>query len=170
VNPSAAPAVVGALIDVQADEAFVKSLILSVRSLLPVATLVEEVEKRNRLKLLQPFLEHLMNEGSQDPAVHNAMGKVIIDSNNNPEHFLLTNPHYDSAVLGKYCEKRDPHLACVAYKRGKCDAEYIAVTSANSLFKLQSRYVVERMQPELWASVLSGKSLPRTRGFACFGA
>jgi clathrin heavy chain len=161
VKPAAAPEVVGALIDAEADDAFIKTLILSVRSLLPVAALVEEVEKRNRLKLLQPFLEHLMNEGSQDPAVHNAMGKVIIDSNNNPEHFLLTNPHYDSAVLGKYCEKRDPNLACVAYKRGKCDAEYIAVTSANSLFKLQSRYVVERMQPELWAAVLSDSNANR---------
>jgi len=161
VNPAATPAVVGALLDAEAEEAFVKALILSVRSLLPVAPLVEEVEKRNRLKLLHSFLEHLMNEGSQDPAVHNAMGKVIIDSNNNPEHFLLTNPHYDSLVLGRYCEKRDPHLACVSYKRGSCDAEYVDVTSRNSLFKLQARYVVERMSPELWAHVLAEDSAQR---------
>lgn len=161
VNPASAPAVVGALLDAEADENFIKTLILSVRSLLPVGPLVEEVEKRNRLKMLQPFLEHLMNEGSQDPAVHNAMGKVIIDSNNNPEHFLLTNPHYDSLVLGKYCEKRDPNLACVAYKRGKCDVEYVDVTSRNSLFKLQARYVVERMDPALWAHVLTAENIHR---------
>ena len=34
----------------------------------------------------------------QDPQVHNALGKIIIDTNNNPEHFLTTNPYYDSLV------------------------------------------------------------------------
>ena len=57
-----------------------------------------QVEKRNRLKLLNPFLEHLVSEGSTDPAVHNALGKIIVDSNNNPEHFLTTNPYYESQV------------------------------------------------------------------------
>lgn len=82
-----------------------------------------------------------MSEGSQDVHVHNALGKIIIDSNNNPEHFLTTNPYYDSRVVGKYCEKRDPTLAVVAYRRGQCDDELINVTNKNSLFKLQARFV-----------------------------
>lgn len=73
--------------------------------------------------------------------VHNALGKIIIESNNNPEHFLTTNPYYDSRVVGKYCEKRDPTLAVVAYRRGQCDEELINVTNKNSLFKLQARWV-----------------------------
>jgi len=154
VNPANTPLVVGSLLDLECQEDFIKNLILSVRSLLPVEPLVEQVEQRNRLKLLTGFLEHLVNEGSRDPHVHNAMGKIIIDSNNNPEHFLTTNPHYDSVVVGKYCEKRDPTLACVAYKRGQCDAELIDVTNRNSLFKVQARYVVERMDQDLWATVL----------------
>lgn len=89
---------VAALLDAEADDAFINNLILSVRSLLPVDALVEEVEKRNRLKLLLPFLEHLISEGSSDPHVHNALGKIVIDTNNNPEHFLTTNPYYDSLV------------------------------------------------------------------------
>lgn len=32
--------------------------------------------------------------------MHNALGKIIIDTNNNPEHFLTTNPYYDSLVRG----------------------------------------------------------------------
>lgn len=52
----------------------------------------------HRLKLLTPFLEHLIREGSTDPHVHDALGKIIIDTNNNPEHFLTTNPYYDSLV------------------------------------------------------------------------
>lgn len=98
------------------------------------------VNFRNRLQLLTQFLEHLVSEGSQDVHVHNALGKIIIDSNNNPEHFLTTNPYYDSHVVGKYCEKRDPTLAVVAYRRGQCDDELINVTNKNSLFKLQARY------------------------------
>ncbi|MBA0841725.1 hypothetical protein Goarm_004208, partial [Gossypium armourianum] len=155
VNPGNAPLVVGQLLDDECPEDFIKGLILSVRSLLPVEPLVEECEKRNRLRLLTQFLEHLVSEGSQDVHVHNALGKIIIDSNNNPEHFLTTNPYYDSRVVGKYCEKRDPTLAVVAYRRGQCDDELLNVTNKNSLFKLQARYVVERMDGDLWEKVLN---------------
>ncbi|CAF2377021.1 unnamed protein product [Brassica rapa] len=93
VNPGNAPLVVGQLLDDECPEDFIKSLILSVRSLLPVEPLVEECEKRNRLCLLAQFLEHLVSEGSQDVHVHNALRKIIIDSNKNPEHFLTTNPY-----------------------------------------------------------------------------
>ncbi len=30
--------------------------------------------------------------------------------------------------MGKYCEKRDSHLACVAYERGGCDMELVTVS------------------------------------------
>lgn len=80
-----------------------------------------------RLKLLLPWLESRIHEGCEEPATHNALAKIYIDSNNNPERFLRENPFYDSRVVGKYCEKRDPHLACVAYERGQCDQELINV-------------------------------------------
>ncbi|KAL2541769.1 Clathrin heavy chain 1 [Abeliophyllum distichum] len=137
VNPGNAPLVVGQLLDDECPEDFIKGLILSVRSLLPVEPLVEECEKRNRLRLLTQFLEHLVSEGSQDVHVHNALGKIIIDSNNNPEHFLTTNPYYDSRVVGKYCEKRDPTLAVVAYQRGQCDEELVNVLDPENEFRRQ---------------------------------
>lgn len=56
-------------------------------------------------------------------------------------------------MVGRYCEKRDPHLACVAYERGQCDRELIAVCNENSLFKSEARYLVKRRDPELWAEV-----------------
>lgn len=46
VNPGSAPLVVGQLLDDECPEDFIKGLIISVRSLLPVETLVEECEKR----------------------------------------------------------------------------------------------------------------------------
>ncbi|CAM9096095.1 unnamed protein product [Lampetra planeri] len=154
VNPSRLPVVVGGLLDVDCSEDVIKSLILVVRGQFSTDELVAEVEKRNRLKLLLPWLESRIHEGCEEPATHNALAKIYIDSNNNPERFLRENPFYDSRTVGKYCEKRDPHLACVAYERGQCDQELINVCNENSLFKSLSRYLVRRKDPELWASVL----------------
>lgn len=112
------------------------------------------MEKRNRLKLLLPWLESRVHEGCIEPATHNALAKIYIDSNNNPERFLKENQYYDSRVVGKYCEKRDPHLACIAYERGQCDRELISVCNENSLFKSEARYLVRRRDPDLWAEVL----------------
>ncbi|GMP83804.1 hypothetical protein CsSME_00037590 [Camellia sinensis var. sinensis] len=76
VNPGNTPLVVGQLLDDECPEDFIKGLILSVRSLLPVDPLVEECEKRDRLGLLTQFLEHLVSEGSHDVHVHNALEQV----------------------------------------------------------------------------------------------
>ncbi|EFJ17279.1 hypothetical protein SELMODRAFT_115182 [Selaginella moellendorffii] len=156
VNPGNAPLVVGQLLEEDCQEDFIKNLVFSIRSLVPVEPLVAECQKRrNRLRLLTPFLENLVSEGSKDVAVHNALAKIAVDTSNNPEHFLTTNPYYDSQVVGKYCENRDPTLAVIAYHRGQCDDDLIHVTNRNSLFKVQARYVVERMDPELWAKLLN---------------
>ncbi|XP_049879367.1 clathrin heavy chain isoform X1 [Pectinophora gossypiella] len=155
VNPSRLPVVVGGLLDVDCAEDIIKNLILVVRGQFSTDELVAEVEKRNRLKLLLPWLETRVHDGCTEPATHNALAKIYIDSNNNPERFLKENQWYDSRVVGRYCEKRDPHLACVAYERGQCDRELIAVCNDNSLFKTQARYLVRRRDQDLWLEVLS---------------
>ncbi|KAL1129707.1 hypothetical protein AAG570_012651 [Ranatra chinensis] len=154
VNPSRLPVVIGGLLDVDCSEDIIKNLMMVVRGQFSTEELVAEVEKRNRLKLLLPWLETRVHEGCVEPATHNALAKIYIDSNNNPERFLKENQYYDSRVVGKYCEKRDPHLACVAYERGQCDRELINVCNENSLFKSEARYLVRRRDPELWAEVL----------------
>lgn len=154
VNPSRLPVVIGGLLDVDCAEDQIKQMIMSVRGQFSVDELVEEVEKRNRMKLLLPWLETRIHEGSNDPAIHNALAKIYIDSNNNPEKFLKENQFYDSRVVGKYCEKRDPHLACIAYERGQCDHELIRVCNENSLFKSEARYLVKRRDADLWSTVL----------------
>ncbi|KAJ3604235.1 hypothetical protein NHX12_028976 [Muraenolepis orangiensis] len=154
VNPSRLPVVIGGLLDVDCAEDVIKNLIMVVRGQFSTDELVEEVEKRNRLKLLLPWLESRIHDGCEEPATHNALAKIYIDSNNTPERFLKENLFYDSTVVGKYCEKRDPHLACVAYERGQCDLDLIKVCNENSLFKSEARYLVRRKDPELWANVL----------------
>ncbi|MQM15758.1 hypothetical protein Taro_048709 [Colocasia esculenta] len=87
VNPGNAPLVVGQLLDDECPEDFIKGLILSVRSLLPVEPLVDECEKRNRLRLLTQFLEHLVSEGSQD--VHIVLQNSAFSGNFNLQNLLI---------------------------------------------------------------------------------
>lgn len=82
------PVVVGGLLDVDCSEDAIKQLIMHTRGQFSVDELVAEVEKRNRLKLLLPWLEAKVHEGSTDAATHNALAKIYIDANNNPERFL----------------------------------------------------------------------------------
>jgi len=161
VNPGRAPVVVGALLDVDCDEQVIKNLLGSVRGQVPIDQLVLEVEKRNRLKLLLPFLEATLEAGSQDQAVFNALAKIYIDSNNNPEKFLKENNAYDSLVVGKYCEKRDPFLAFIAYQKGENDLELVKITNENSMFRDQARYLVKRRQLDLWLAVLDQENIYR---------
>eukprot|EP00933_Yihiella_yeosuensis_P029628 TRINITY_DN23254_c0_g4_i1.p1 TRINITY_DN23254_c0_g4~~TRINITY_DN23254_c0_g4_i1.p1 ORF type:complete len:1717 (+),score=465.38 TRINITY_DN23254_c0_g4_i1:179-5329(+) len=163
VNPLKCPQVTGALIDLDCSEDFIKNLLQSVRAACPIEPLVAEVEKRNRLRVLLPWLEARVAEGNQDPHLHNAMAKILIDTNRDPESFLKSNAFYDSATVGKYCEDRDPHLAYTAYKRawGSCDQQLVDVTNRNGLFRLQARYLVERQSPELWEIALNTENQHR---------
>jgi clathrin heavy chain len=49
----------------------------------------------------------------------------------------------------------------IAYAKGFCDDELIAITNDNSMFKQQARYLVKRRQPELYAQVLVSDNLHR---------
>lgn len=162
VNPSRTPEVIAALLDVDCEESVVKALLDSVPvDKIPVETLVSEVEKRNRLKTLLPFLEKVLATGTQDHSVFDALAKIYIDSNNNPEKFLKENSNYDTLVIGKYCEKRDPYLAFIAYEKGQNDYELIHITNENAMYKHQARYLVARADSELWDYVLKEDNLHR---------
>ncbi len=88
VSPQKTPAVVGKLLDLDCDEDFIKRLLDSVRNQCPVDPLVEQVETRNRLRMLQPWLEQRITEGNTEAATHNAIGKIYITINKEPQTFL----------------------------------------------------------------------------------
>lgn len=161
VNPSKTPQVVGALLDMDCDEKFIQDLLQSVLGQVPVSELTTEVEKRNRLKLLLPFLEKTLESGTQDQGVYNALAKIYIDSNNSPETFLKENDNYDTLDVGRYCEKRDPYLAYIAYEKGSNDDDLIRITNENSMYKYQARYLLKRSDPQLWNKVLDGENIHR---------
>jgi clathrin heavy chain len=130
VSPQKTPMVVGKLLDLEANEEFIRNLLNAVGQMCPAAELVEQVEKRNRLRLVQPWLEARIAQGNTETAVHNAIGKIYITLNRDPLQFLQNNQFYDPHVIGAFCEKLDPHLAFIAYKhaRGECDDALIKVT------------------------------------------
>jgi clathrin heavy chain len=156
VNQNATPKVLGTLLELDTDEIYIKQLLNSIR-VCPIPELVEEFEDKGKLRMLQNWLESRNEERIQDPALHNALAKIYIDINNDPQNFLINNQFYDSKVVGKYCEERNPDLAFTAYKRawGECDEELIEVTNKNYLYRMQARYLVERQNEELWSKVLS---------------
>ncbi|KAI9626344.1 hypothetical protein H4Q26_017907 [Puccinia striiformis f. sp. tritici PST-130] len=161
VNSQRAPQVIRGPLDVDADEAMIKNLLASVTGPIPVDELVEEVEERNRLKLILPWLEARIAMGITDVGLYNVRAKILIDRNQNPEAFLKENTIYDPLTVGQHCEKRDPTLAYIAYARGFCDEELIRLTNENSMFKQQARYLVKRRQLELWAQTLQPDNMHR---------
>jgi clathrin heavy chain len=169
MNSKATPKVLGTLIELNATEEQLKKLLSAVRAPPPpedsafFEELVNEVEHRNRLKILKPFLEARRDEGLEDAHLHNGLAKIAIDTNSSPAAFLEKNQFYDSDVVGKYCEARDPHLSFIAYKRagGACDDALINITNNNGFFKDQAKYCVKRQDLELWAKVLDTENQHR---------
>lgn len=155
VNSANTPQVVAGLLDVDCDETIIKNLLMSVLGRVPLKELVSEVEKRNRLKILLPFLEKTLEGGSTDQEVYNTLAKIYIDSNNSPEKFLEENNNYDTLSVGRYCEKRDPYLAYIAYSKGGNNNELIRITNENKMYKYQARYLLAKSDFLLWESVLS---------------
>jgi clathrin heavy chain len=157
VSPTKTPQVAGKLFDLGANEDFIKRILMAVGTACPVDDLVEIAETRNRLRLLQPWLEARVATGSTEPGTHNALGKIYITLNRDPKSFLLNNMFYQPKVLGPYCESLDPQLAFIAYKKGagECDDQLIAISHTHGLYRDLARYLVERQDMELWAKVLN---------------
>merc|ERR1719203_2694492 len=157
VSPQKTPMVIGKLFDLGANEDFIKRILMAVGSACPVDEMVEIAETRNRLRLLQPWLEARVATGSTESGTHNALGKIYITLNKEPRQFLTNNMFYDPKVLGPYCEALDPSLAFIAYKKGagSCDEELIKISLTHGLFRDLAKYLVERQDLELWAKVLN---------------
>jgi|EP01082_Thalassiosira_pseudonana_P005193 clathrin heavy chain len=157
VSPTKTPQVVGKLFDLGANQDFVKRILMAVGTACPVDEMVEIAETRNRLRMLQPWLEARVATGSTEPGTHNALGKIYIQMNKDPKAFLTNNMFYEPKVLGPFCESLDPSLAFVAYKKGagECDDELIKISFTHGLYRDLARYLVERQDLELWAKVLT---------------
>lgn len=91
VNPNMTPQVLGALIDLECDENYIKQILYNIRGGCPIEPLIEEFEKRNKIRVLEGWLDSRVAEGNQIPAVHNALAKIKIDTNQDPENFLMNN-------------------------------------------------------------------------------
>merc|ERR1719199_1396271 len=157
VSPAKTPMVIGKLFDLGSNEDFIKRLLMAVGTACPVEEMVEIAETRNRLRMLQPWLEARVATGGTEPGTHNALGKIYITLNRDPKAFLTNNMFYEPKVLGPFCESLDPSLAFVAYKKGagECDDELVKISFTHGLYRDLARYLVERQDLELWSKVLT---------------
>lgn len=158
VNPARLPEIVGALLDLDCREDFLRGMMMGTPPSYSMEKLVEEVSKRNRIKLVRPIIENLVSSGNVDPSVHSALAIIFIESNNRPDIFLKENQFYDSLYVGRYLENRDPNLACLAYEKGGNSEQLIEVCVKNGLFKNLSRYAILRKDPDLWATLLNSEN------------
>lgn len=159
INPLQTPTVVGALLDTRGmRENEIQKLVMSVKNMVPVGELVDAVQSRGKLNMLLQLLESRLGDGSTDADVHTGLAKVYVDTNRNAQHFLETNVYYNSLEVGKFCAKRDPMLAFIAYRRGVCDEEVLQLTNDNSLFREQAIYAVDRADKDLWTKIFAEKN------------
>jgi clathrin heavy chain len=156
INPKKSGEVLGCLLDLGAEDSYIRQFLLTVGGNCDVAEMVSEFEERNKLKLLEQWLEGRAMEGNIKPEVHNALAKLAIDFDKEPSKFLAENNFYDIKKIGKYAENRDPHLALIAYKRdmSSCDHEIIELTNKQGLYRFQAKYLIERKSEQLWEYVL----------------
>ena len=156
VNPSKTPLVIGALLDVDCPQDYIKSLL---NPQLPIGQVIHQVEQRHQLQLLQPFLESLVTTtNTTDPDVHNALCKLYITTNNNAQQFLKTNEYYTPLLIGQVAEKSHPQLALIAYEKGRCDVEYATCALHHHLLKPLAQYAITRCSSELWELLLSSNT------------
>jgi len=65
VNPNASPGVLGTLIDLEAEESYIKQILNSLRGQCPVEEVINVFAKRNKVRLLENWLEGRVQEGNQ---------------------------------------------------------------------------------------------------------
>lgn len=167
LNQQAGGEVAVTLMDLGCPEDKILKLLLDVRAACDTRYLVSEMEKRGRLTFLLPWMKARADDGVTERDLHNALAKVYVETNENPEEFLNNNPHYDPFELGKFCQDKDPHLAAAAFMRGQCDAQVVEVARRNGLYRLLARYLIERSDDNAWRTALtsglgSGSSLEKT--------
>lgn len=64
VNANATPFVLGTLIDLECDENYIKQILFNIRGSCPIEPLIEEFEKRNKIRVLESWLESRVAEGN----------------------------------------------------------------------------------------------------------
>lgn len=153
INPSRAPEILGALVDVGCGEESVQKMLSTLpHNTFNLETLVREFETKSKLSILKTFLENLAHKGSKDSNIYNALAKIYIDQGTG-EQFLLENNNYNFKEIGLYCASRDAKSALIAFERGKCDAELIQLTNDHSMFRQQTKYLTRRRDLTLWKQV-----------------
>lgn len=160
-NPNNTPFVVAAMIECGLNDETIKSVLNAAGSMCPITELINQVEEAGRLHLIKEWLEKRASEKKTETALYTALAKIYVDIGQDPYNFLKSCDHYDPEAVGKYCENRDPSLACVAYVKGHRSQSLIELCHKTSMFKELARYLVGEQDLDLWAEVLRNDTKER---------
>lgn len=167
IGPSKTPEVIAALLEENCAEDRVKGIIAAVDpARCSIEGLVRVMEEHNRLLMLRPWLEQRFTERehAKDPALHNALAKILISSaDERAENFLVNNELYDPQVVGQFAEVNNAGLALKIYQFRKCHQDLLRFTTANAMWREQARYLCFQQNQELWAQVLGPNADPDHR-------
>ena len=65
-------------IDLEAEETYIKQLLLNIQGSCTIV--IEEFKKRNKLGVLENWLNQREHEGNQTPEIHNALAEIKIET------------------------------------------------------------------------------------------
>ena len=88
VNQKACPRIIGTLLDEEYDESYIKKILNTLR-VCPIVSW--KILKKQKIKLIQKFLEDRVDEGNPTPTLHHALVMIYIETNNNAKDFLIIN-------------------------------------------------------------------------------
>ncbi|KAK1935936.1 clathrin heavy chain [Babesia divergens] len=155
INPGGVSTVVSTLFDLGASESVIQSILDNLRDSNGMKSMIKVADERHQLLLLREWLETRVSEGHKEPEIHTALAKILISSQKDAEEFLRTNKLYDRAVVGRFCEERDPTLALLIYSEALLDDDVVRVCMVNGMHKMLASYALKRSLPKLWQDIFA---------------
>ncbi|CDR98027.1 clathrin heavy chain, putative [Babesia bigemina] len=170
INPGGVAAVVSALFDIGAAESTIHSILENLKDSNGMIAMIKVADERHQLLMLKDWLQKRVNDGYKETEIHTALAKIRVSSQQDAEEFLRTNTHYDRAVVGKFCEERDPMLAYLIYSQATMDDDVLRVCAGNSLHRMLASYALKRSSARMWREIFSADSTavkPEDRKHIC---
>ncbi|GFE55454.1 clathrin heavy chain [Babesia ovis] len=156
INPGGVATVLSTLFDLSASEHVIHSILENLHDPNAIKSMLKVADERHQLLMLRDWLEKRVEEGCKESEIHTALAKIRVSSQKDAENFLLTNKFYDRAIIGRFCEERDPMLAYLIYSEAQLDNDVLRLCIANNLHKMLASYALKRTSSTLWRDIVSG--------------
>ncbi|GIX64752.1 clathrin heavy chain, putative [Babesia caballi] len=162
INPGGIATVASTLFDLGASEGAILSILENLHDSGAMKAMIKVADDRHQLLMLREWLERRVSAGYKESEIHTALAKIRVSSQQDAEAFLRTNQHYDRAVVGRFCEERDPMLAFLIYSEATLDDDVLRLCAASGLHKMLTSYAMKRSSARLWRDIFAPDSVAVT--------